>query len=113
MDFTKCEAVTRGKLSIFILFSNFLTLKQQQKQADAEHRPVDGPKGIRIPVSDLRGQRPRPLDDGAEPEKILPGTAVLSTALPVLAQLAAERVAGEVGQHAALPLGEALIAEIV
>ena len=30
-----------------------------------------GPKGIRTPVSGLRGQRPRPLDDGTRYERII------------------------------------------
>jgi hypothetical protein len=60
------------------LAARFLSMaaSAQQVLASSRHNEADAsdntrnikrsPKGIRIPVSALRGRRPRPLDDGAK-----------------------------------------------
>ena len=47
-------------------------------QTDGGFGIYSGPRGIRIPVSGLRGRRPRPLDDGATTLDIVTDTVGLS-----------------------------------
>ncbi len=53
--------------------------KDNKKSLPLIRERLCGPRGSRIPVSGLRGQRPRPLDDGASTAVIVTDSTLLSS----------------------------------